>query len=221
MSSHKIQEIDLEELTYLNKQTSIGKGQILEIFDAVYSDEENMVTSYGYNYVFFSSSGDLNWTSYSNQRLHNVGDTVQIEYSLIRPSVNRIKWMSNTTDDGYSVIVFFLFATIGSLIWLIVFILKGIRKVKTITHGIITEGVLTQKKETSTKINENSVYKMVFTFTANDNKVYQVVVKTHKTSKLEDENSEKIIYHAEDPHQALVVDSLPWTVPKYIKKEWC
>ena len=55
---------------------------------------------------------------------------------------------------------------------------------------------------------------------ANDGKVYDTIVKTHKTSKLEDEHSEKIIYHTKNPNQAVVVDSLPWSLPQYIKKEW-
>jgi len=219
MSYNAVEKIDIEELTYLNKETLIGKGKIVAVFEASYSEEEE-VTSYGYDYVFFSPIGDLNWTSYDNQRLYKAGDAVEIEYSSIRPSVNRISGMSNSTDDSYFGILLFIGVTLISLICLIVYFVKGLRKIKIISNGTIVEGLLFNKIETNTEVNEKRVYKMIFRYMANDGKVYDTIVKTHKTSKLEDEHSEKIIYHTKNPNQAVVVDSLPWSLPQYIKNEW-
>jgi len=218
ISYNNLKYIDIEEFIYLTKDTSIGKGEILNVFEATYSDEDEEVTSYGFDYVFFSPIGDLNWTSYANQDWHHIGDTLDIEYSTIRPSVNRIKGMHNNTGGYWDFLI--LIFPVTAFFWTSYYVFRGFKKIEIIVNGNISEGFLFHKEKTNTEINDSEVYKMVFRFIAHDKKVYEAITKTHKSEKLEDEKSEKIIYHKDNPNKALIVDSLPWSVPEFIKREW-
>mgnify|MGYP006150371075 CR=1 FL=1 len=212
-----VEHIDFQEIVHLQRNTSIGKGLITDIFET--NTSINKTSIYGYQYTFYSPSGDLSWLSYDLGYSYDVGDTIQIEYSNVRHDINRIRGMSNT-PGGLTSILFSL-PLLGGLIWMMINVTKGKRKKIIIENGLITDAILINKESTPVQINERIVYRMHFKFVANNGKEYKISTKTHQPEKLEDEQTEKLIYHSEDPKKAILIDDLPWPIPKYIKNNWC
>ncbi|MCT4640227.1 MAG: hypothetical protein N4A72_21195 [Bacteroidales bacterium] len=211
------QDIDFGEIIYLNDDAAIGKGKITDVFETNISVNETDV--YGYEYTFFSPEGQYSWVSYFDGYVYEKGAEVEIEYYKERPEINRIKGMTNN-PGGYLLSLLGLIPLIIGSVWIILNIIRGNKKMSIINRGVLTDGDLVDKIATSTEINEEKVYKYIFKYIDSKGKEHRVTAKTHNTHKLEDELREKIIYSSDDPRKAILVDTLPWTVPDYIKENW-
>ena len=86
---------------------------------------------------------------------------------------------------------------------------KGIRGNRLLAIGHQTTGKLKSKVATSTKINNRTVFKLTFEFTAADGIGYEAVGKTHKPEKLEDEAEEPLLYNPILPSYVVMLDALP------------
>lgn len=201
---------------YLRKDTLLGKGKITDVFETNTSVNEEYV--YGYEYIFYSPIGDLYGISYQRGYVYELGSEVEIVYNKFRPDYNKIKGMS-TNPGGMLLIISFAIPVFIGLVWLIINFIIGASRLKIIQNGKVTKGILIDKITTNSKINDNTVYKLVFKYKAN-NREYQVTTRTHKPEKLEDESEKLLIYNSWDASKALLVDSLPWGVPKFIKDNW-
>ncbi|MEM9858439.1 MAG: hypothetical protein AAF843_13835 [Bacteroidota bacterium] len=208
-----VERIDIEATIYLSGDTEIGKGRIVNAFDTDFYVNSEPV--YGYDYIFESPDGPLEWTSYG-QAYYEVGETVEIEYNKDRPDVNRI--LGTTSSFGGGVTFFAVIPLLVGLIWLGISIKRGLKKIRVISHGKIGRGQLAGKEPTNSTVNGETVYKLTFEFKADDGRAYQVSTKTHKTDELEDENYEVLIYDPQDPSRAFLADSLPWGVPAIVKE---
>ncbi|GEM_PF-5107408 len=216
IANNFLKDIDFNEMIYLNDDAAIGKGKITDVFESNISSYDESV--YGYEYVFYSPEGQYDRVSFSTSYLFEKGAEVDIEYYKERPEINRIKGMTNN-PEGYLVLFSLLPLAVG-IVWIMVNIIRGNRKLSIIRRGVLTDGNLVDKKDTLTEINGQKVYRYIFKYTDNSGKEYRVKTSTNNTEKLEDELKEKIIYNSENPRKALVVDNLPWTVPNYIKQNW-
>jgi hypothetical protein len=85
----------------------------------------------------------------------------------------------------------------------------GIKANRLLAYGKTAAGKLTSKVGTNVQINEKTVYKLTFEFTAEDGYSYEVIAKSHTPEKLEDEAQEPLLYDADDPNYAVMLDSLP------------
>ena len=216
LASTFIKDIDIQEFLYLNQNTEIGKGKIIDIFETNISINEEDI--YGYEYKFFSPIGDLQWISFTTGGKYSIGDKVNVEYSTEHPDIHRISGLSNTPGGIFS--LFSILPFVIGLVWLIINIYRGYNKNKILTSGEITYGKLIGKKSTSTQINDQTVYKLIFEFIDTKGKSFNVTAKTHKPESLEDEKKEMLLYNTINPRKAVLVDNLPWNVPEYIKNNW-
>ncbi|MEM7110066.1 MAG: hypothetical protein AAF519_17695 [Bacteroidota bacterium] len=212
-SYNLLQSIDIQATIYLSGDTEIGKGRIVNVFDTDYYVNSEAV--YGYDYIFDAPKGPLEWTSYG-YTYFDVGQEVDIEYNPDQPEINRIAGTTSSMGGGST----FLFAIplLVGVIWFLINIKNGLKKIRVISNGIIGRGELVSKEPTNSSVNGHTVYKLMFEFKAGDRQTYQVSTKTHKTHELEDENYETLIYDPQDPSKAFLADSLPWGVPAVVKK---
>jgi len=209
-------DIDIKEFLYLNQNTEIGEGKIIDIFETSTSINDQYV--YGYEYKFASPIGDLQWISYTTGRHYNIGDKVNVEYSIDHPDINRISGFSNTPGGIFSLFLFLPF--IIGIIWFIINFYKGYHKNKILTSGEIAYGTLIEKRATSTEINDKTVYKLIFEYNDTEGKPFRITAKTHNPESLEDEKKEMLFYNKIHPQKAVLVDDLPWNAPEYIKNNW-
>jgi len=74
---------------------------------------------------------------------------------------------------------------------------------------VIFPGKIKNKAATNARINNQTVYKMIFEFQAEDTKFYEAIAKTHLPQLLEDDEKEKLLYNPLNPKHAVLIDSLP------------
>ena len=208
-----LQSIDIPATIYLTSDTEIGKGRVVNVFETSFSVNEEPI--YGYDYIFDSPVGPLEWTSYG-QAYFDVGQEVDIEYNKDTPEINRIAGTTSSLG-GVSTFLFTIPSLVG-LVWLLINIKNGRKKIRVISGGKIGRGELKSKEPTNSSVNDQTVYKLTFSFKAEDGQSYQVSAKTHKTHKLEDEHEEILIYDPMDPNNAYLADNLPWGVPRLVKQ---
>ncbi len=211
-----IQNIDFEEISYLQGEVQIGKGKITDIYETDYNFSSKPY--YGYEYTFDSPVGVLLWTSFASGQNFKVGDEVSIEYSEVRPGINRIQGMTNIvggTSSFYLLIPLFL-----SFLWIAILIMMNKKKRLFITNGKVSRGTLVKRRIIYDEFSEEDVYKLTFNFLDENGKKYQVSVNTSNPEELMDERQELLIYELSNPPKAILVDTLPWFVSDYIKKNW-
>ena len=212
----QLQFIDLDEHFYLDKNSPVGKGKIQYVFPTSVSINEEVI--YGYEYVFYSPIGDINWVSYQAGNYYDIGEEVDIQYNLKNPEINRIKGMSNTPGGPLNFISIILI--LSGLILLIVNLYKGRKYLNIILRGELTQAKLVRVEDTLMEVNDQQVYKMYFKFKTANGKVYTSTVKTRETAKFRDERKEWLFYNKKNPNQSVLVDKLPGNLPNFIKKNW-
>lgn len=210
-------DIDLRAGVYLQGQPEIGTGTITKV-------ERTNVAVMGrdvmrYDYLFHSPAGDVAGTSYSADYEFETGQSIKVEYSEDRPEIHRIAGMTNTSGGG--VYFLFLLPLIIGLVWIVVNMAKGKKRIRIIQQGEFAMGTFINKEGTWTKINRRRVYKMTFRFTALNGEEYDAVTKTHRPENISNKQGECLVYDPNDPEKSLMIGTLPWMVPTYIKKHWC
>ncbi|MEM9390659.1 MAG: hypothetical protein AAGA02_09295 [Bacteroidota bacterium] len=145
-----------------------------------------------------------------------MGQEVDIEYNKDTPEINRIA--GTTSSLGGSSTFFFTIPFLVGLIWLFINVKNGREKIRVISNGKIARGELESKEPTNSSVNDQTVYRLTFSFQAENGQSYHVSAKTHKTHRLEDEHKEILIYDPMDPNKAYLADSLPWGVPRWVKQ---
>lgn len=175
---------------------------------------DNVVNSY--NYSFFLPDGSkYDGKSYSEYYFYQPGDTVQVIYSNINPSISKIEGMRSGEVALWVLFLFSPFFLVG-LGFTIFGLNKSFKEIYLLQVGSTALGTLIKKESTSTSINNQRVYKYTFEFTAQDGQKYKTICKTHITALLEDEKHEKLVYDPNNPEKALLLDSLPRLFRKYI-----
>ncbi len=90
---------------------------------------------------------------------------------------------------------------------------RGMRWVRMLRRGIEAEGILVSKEETNERINHRTVIKLTVHFRDAAGDTWPAVARSVRTWHLTDEPTERVLYLAHDPRQAVVVDELPqWLV---------
>ena len=173
-----------------------------------------------YFYTFVSPEiGEWYGYSYSSTSTADVGDRVTILYNSTDPSISKIRGMDTSSGGFFFGVLFPLFFVVPLLIAWIIFLRRALFKLKVLRKGSLTEGVLIDKKATATEINNQRVYALTFEYEVGSTK-YTRVTKTHEINELMDDPKELMIYHYDYPSKAIVVDALPRSVGRYIRKNW-
>ena len=172
------------------------------------SASENDTPIFGHRYTFTGPDGKTyQGVSYATGRRVPPGETVPVEYVPGNPAVSRISGM-RTTVFGRLVLFVLLFPLVG-LAFLAGGLRNGLRAARLLTRGHAALGVLKSKAPTNVTINKMPVYKLTFSFKADDGIEYNAVCKTHQTAAVEDDERERLLYDPVRPSNAVLLDSLP------------
>ncbi len=161
-----------------------------------------------YRYTFRYEVGGQSYLSrsYTTGPYFSRGDTVGVLYFPDEPATSRLV-EGRTAMFGWGVAFVLLFPLIG-LIFILVGFRKNMKAIDLLVNGRFARGQLTSKSPTNTRINDRTVYRYTFTFTANDGREYEATGKTHRTHLLEDEETERLIYAESDPSHAVLYDNI-------------
>lgn len=143
------------------------------------------------------------------------GQEIQIEYLKDSPDVSRI---AGTDRRNFDQIMFL--AGIGGILGGFLFLYPSIRKTrrerKILIAGLPATGKLTHAEPTNMKVNEQTVYKLTYEYSTGQNKSHKFSIRSHMIRNLSEEHTENLIYDPSKPSRAVIIDTLPGPVARYV-----
>lgn len=195
---------DVKSLTHFSGQLQTAQGVVTKSEET--SAEENERRVYANYYTFLSEGVEYSGISYATGKKLSPGKTVTIEFPAGQPEVSRIAGMRSNLFS-----VWVLFVAIFPLVG-VPFILWGLwkayRGMHLLTYGIPAVGKLVDCTPTGSRVNKQPVYKYTFDFISDNGMTYQAHGYSH-TDELKDEAEEPLLYDPANPHNAMMLDSLP------------
>jgi len=170
-----------------------------------------------YDYAFDSPIGPLSYRSYGDKYL-GPGKRVTILYHPQNPQLNQIKGM-DINPGGYKILLFLLIPVFAFL-YLVYTLISGYRKLNLLQKGVISHAVLKSKELTDADYDGKPVYLLNFEYSARDGRKHLLTTRSHLVHKLTDESKELIIYSSRNPQRAIMVDTLPYDMPHFIRYNW-
>jgi hypothetical protein len=205
---------DIASLVHFRGNLATAQGEITESWETNFSvggsDDQPGTPVYAHHYTFRPEPGEpRTGISYATGRRLEAGTAVTIEHPVGRPAISRVQGMRTAVLPVWGSFVA-IFPVVG-LGMLIPGFLRGVRGYWLLKHGQLAIGTLVSKTATATQINDRTVYKMTFEFTASDGTTQLMSTRTHRPERLEDEDDgrELVLYRADRPQSAVLLDSLP------------
>ncbi len=195
------------------KEDPVTRGTIVDASGT--SSYINDVQVFSYTYKYKTPDGEEHLaTGYTTGNMQSVGNELPVYYNADEPWISQAEGLRNSTFGGGFTIFVWIFPLVGFIMFLSS-IRKVIKQMQVLKVGELADGKFLHQEATNTKINDRTVYKLFFEFTANDGKTYQAIAKTHKTYRLLDEEFEKLVYDPVNPSNAVVLDALPKGIKNY------
>lgn len=135
------------------------------------------------------------------------GETVTVEYLRRDPSASRIPGTRRSMFGAGGAIAG-IFPLIG-LAMILSQLAKGARASRLLSQGYLAYGRLVREAPTNVTVNNRPVMAMTFEFRARDGMTHQVVSRTTQSEVLADETLEMLLYDANNPKSAVLIDDLP------------
>ncbi len=204
--------VDFSDLKF-SKNDPIAKGTIT---GSQYTNSTvNDRTVIEYSYQFVANDGkEYFGSSYST---YNYVDQVEIVYLKDDPNISKITGTTRGSLPLWVILFVLIFPVIG---FFLAFggLKKSLNWINIVKYGKISFGTFLRDEATGASVNDQPVMRLFFKFSLDGNE-YEAVGETYKTYKLIDETFEPLIYNPDNPHQAIMVDSLPNSVRKLIDSE--
>ena len=171
------------------------------------SEESDGTPVYAYHFRFSHQQQDFVGVSYRCGTAASTGEQVTVEFPAGRPWRSRICGYRTALCSPWVLFVA-LFPAIGLLI-VLGKLRSGLRHRHLLKFGELSQGKLVSKERTNTEINDQPVYKLTFEFDTSLGQTSQIVVKTHHTWPLEDDELETLLYDPTRPSFGTTLDHLP------------
>lgn len=187
---------------------------ISEIQETRYSVNDNFLFEYYYTYSFDNESlYSGSFLEYEGAYYHE--QKIKIEYLSNSPAISRFSGKDRRNFDQ----TMFLAGIGGSLIGFF-FLVPSIRKTRKERKILITgrpaRGKLIHAEPTNLSVNEQTVYKLIFEYSTGNNKSQQFSTRSHLIRNLSEEHFQTLIYDPGKPDSAVVIDTLPGPVARYV-----
>ncbi|MCU0431348.1 MAG: hypothetical protein MUF42_15400 [Cytophagaceae bacterium] len=167
-----------------------------------------------YEYTWYSQGAQAgNSFSYSNESSLQVGDWTLAERDP-ENKLTRLQGMDFDTAPSWFLFIFLIFPIIGGT-FLFFAIKKALHQSHLIKHGILAKGKLTRMAPTHTQINNQTVFEVYFEFKSLHGTTTEAMIRTHEVGRVQDEQEELLVYLAEDPTQAYLLDAMPGQVKNF------
>lgn len=194
---------DLTPWTRFSGEVETAQGTVLDLVRTGVSVNDTPIT--GTRYRFVGPDGvERTATSYVTGGGPAVGAAVTIEFPAGDPDCSRVTGQT-CGMLGPAALLALIFPAVG-LVPVLIGLRGGLRRVRLLRHGRRAEATFSGRQPTNMTVNDQPVWEMVFTFKDDRGEERTVSSKTHDTTALEDEPSERVLY---DDEQAVLVDSLP------------
>ncbi len=182
------------------------EGIATDSFETNVSYDETPV--YENHYKFTTKEGaEFEDFSYYQGQYIKTGETITIEYPEGKPQYSRIKGMRRQAFGP--VALFVVIIPMFGLLIIFFCIKKYLHVIRLLKNGELTKGKLISKVPTNIKVDEQTVYKLKFSFKDKTGNKFNVSEKTHQTHFLEDDDEESLLYMPDNPEYAILIDSLP------------
>lgn len=174
------------------------------------SENDSPVMRYTYRYAVAGDS--LSGQAYTTGARLQEGQTVIVAYRPTQPATSRIPGTRREMFGGLAALVA-IFPLIG-LGFLFFALRHNLKALDLIVNGHFARGKCLQREATNTQVNNQTVFRYTFGFTApQDGQTYEVVTRTHQPQLVEDEETERLLYAASDPAHAVMYDTIPHAPP--------
>ncbi|MCB0166234.1 MAG: hypothetical protein KDI79_18535 [Anaerolineae bacterium] len=198
----------LNGLYFLWGATETAPGTVTQIEQTGASENDTPVYVTQYAFRVERLETELLGRSYTTGQHFSPNQTVTVEYLRDRPEISRIQGTRFGTFSPWVFCLVGLFPAIG-LAFVGFGLISGLRASHLLRHGKVAQGRLIEKTPTNTRINDQTVYKLTFAFTADDGRQYQAIARSHQPHNLEDEDQEQLLYDPHRPTRAVLLDNLP------------
>lgn len=102
-----------------------------------------------------------------------------------------------------------LFLSLGVYLAVIGPIRRGFKTLPILRHGVATQGVPIDVKETGLRMNQTPEMRVTYRFQAADGNEHEAFVKSFHVEKLTDEPTKVLLYDPGNPDHLFVFDALP------------
>jgi hypothetical protein len=193
------------------------QGIITGFQETEYAVNDNPLFSYNYRYNDHSDNTYFgNFMEFEGE--YSLGQSVDIEYLRKSPDSSRFMGRDRRNFDQ----IMFL-GGIGAFLTGLFFLVPSSRKTRRerrlIMTGLPAEGRLILAEPTNLLINEQPVYNLTFEFKSGRNSSEKCSIRSHLIRNFSNEHREKLIYDPRKPSNAIVIDTLPGPVARYILKK--
>jgi len=193
------------------------QGVITGFQETKYSVNENPL--FNYNYRYSDQTENIHSGNFMEfEGIYSIGQSIDIEYIKDSPSISRFKGRDRKNLDQ---IMFLggMGAILAGLFFLIPSSRRTRRERKIIMAGKPAEGSLIHAEPTNLKVNEQTVYKLTYEFKVEKNNSEKCFIRSHLIRNLSKNHKEKLIYDPGNPSNAIILDTLPDPVARYILKK--
>ena len=188
---------------------------IITKFDTTqYSLNDSFLFEYHYRYTLDNET--LNPGSFlESEGAYLAGQEIQIEYLISDPEISRF---SGRDRRNFNQIM--LLAGVGGSIIGFFFLVPSIRKTRRERKILITgkpvRGKLIHAEPTNLSVNEQTVFKLTFEYSAGSNNPQQFSTRSHMIRNLSEEHFETLVYDPRQSSNVLIIDTLPGPVARYV-----
>jgi hypothetical protein len=173
---------------------------------------------YEYHYRYSVNGGDpYEGTFLEFPGVYRTGQSITAEYLLDDPGISRISGKDRRNFDK----IMFL-AGIGALLTGTFFLYPSIRKTrrerKILMSGLPAQGKLIHAEPTNLTVNEQTVYNLTYEYSTDREKSQKFSIRSHLIRNFSEDHSESIIYDPRKPSRAVIIDTLPGPVAKYVNR---
>ena len=196
-------QADLSFLTFDGGGRAMGRVTGFKETGASENDQKVMATHYEYSVAGRTFTG----TSYTTDALPAEAAPVEVEYDASDPATSRIAGMRRAVFGPWTLLVGIL--PLAGAILVYFGMRSGMKRNRLLRNGLLASGKLVSREETNVTVNRRRLWKLTFEFVDRLGQRHQAVAATTAYERLEDEAAEPLLYDADDPQRAYVLDELP------------
>ncbi len=171
-----------------------GPASVEQVKPTNFSENDRLVYAFDYRYTVDGRA--FSGTAYDVAAALSPGQPVEVYYDPANPDDSYLPGLRRKPFSSWLLPFLAAFALPG-LVLIAIQTRRNARFLRLLQNGAFTRGRLLHKKPTNTRINRRTVYRYTFGF-EHKGRTFEATGSTHHYERLEDEESEIILY---DPHQ--------------------
>lgn len=184
-----------------------AKGVITTITQTSSEVNNEYIFKIGYN--FQDKTGEtFSGVSYEADTGYKRGDVIVVEYREDDPAISRVKGLRSAAFPWQ--VVFVGIVPLIGLIFIVIGFKKGGKIIRLLQKGHYTVGTYLRREGTSTRINNQRVYRYIYQFEDNNGVCHNPSGNTHREDWFE-KNKEQtgILYDQRHPENGMIFSLLP------------